>query len=115
MRAAHGRGISEPDYISWGWGRREGLPDVSGRLKWKRVREGQLQPGTHGLWCFDEDLCSAKLVLVRIHVDRLEQVQNSLPLLPLPGRPGLGGQDGIPSGRDMARLVGGSPWGGETL
>ena len=44
----------------------------------------------------DEDLGASHLVLVLVHVDRLEEVEHSLLLRPPPARPRLYCQDGIP-------------------
>lgn len=48
------------------------------------------------LWSFDKDFGLAQLELVLVHVDRVEEVQDSLALLPPPGRPRLLGQNGVP-------------------
>ena len=45
---------------------------------------------------FDEDFGASKLVLVLVHVDRFEEVEDPLLLVSSPCWPGLLGQDGIP-------------------
>lgn len=51
---------------------------------------------SYRLWSFDKDFGFAQLELVLVHVDRAEEVQDSLALLPPPGRPSLRGQNGVP-------------------
>jgi hypothetical protein len=60
---------------------------------------------TYWFWGLDEDLSLSQLVLVLVHVDRVEEVQNPLPLLPCPPRPCLPGQDGVPVGPHKAILM----------
>lgn len=51
---------------------------------------------THGLWGFDEHFTPPELELVAVHVDRLQQVEDTLFLISSPHRPGSFGQNGIP-------------------
>lgn len=52
---------------------------------------------SYRLWSFDEDFGLAQLELVLVHVDGVEEVQDSLTLITPPTRPGLLCQDGIPA------------------
>lgn len=68
-------------------------------------------PGDGGFWdegqsfvtyrfgVLDKHLAPTHLVLVRVHVDRAQQVLHPLPLVPAPGRPRLRGEDGIAARR----------------
>lgn len=56
--------------------------------------ESELVP--YRLWSFDEDFGLAQLVLVLVHIDRVEEVQDPLALLPSPVRPSLPRQNGVP-------------------
>lgn len=52
---------------------------------------------SYRLWRFDEDFGLAQLELVLVHVDRVQEVQDSLSLFAPPLRPGVLCQDGIPA------------------
>lgn len=65
------------------------------KIQWSQFGP-EFHPHTHRLWCFDENFRFPKLVLVRVHVYGVKQVQNPLFLIPFPGRPGCFGQDSIP-------------------
>lgn len=54
--------------------------------------------GTYRFGVLDKHLAPTHLVLVRVHVDGAQQVLHPLPLIPAPGRPRLGGEDGIAAG-----------------
>lgn len=51
---------------------------------------------THRLGCFDEHFAPPELELVAVHVDGLQQVEDTLLLVSSPRGPGGFGQDGIP-------------------
>lgn len=59
-------------------------------------RERAGQPCTHRLRGFDEHFAPPKLELVAVHVDGLQQVEDTLFLVPSPRGPGGFGQNGIP-------------------
>lgn len=59
---------------------------------------------TYRLGVLDEDLGAPHLVLVRIHVDHLQQMLDPPTLIPTPLWPRLGGQNGIPGGRGFGRF-----------
>lgn len=60
----------------------------------RRMRRGR--DWTHRFRGLDEDLALSQLVLVIVHIDRVQQMQHPLPLLPTPLRPGLLRQDCVP-------------------
>lgn len=51
---------------------------------------------THRLGGFDEHFALPELELVTVHVDGLQQVEDTLFLVPSPRRPGGFGQNGVP-------------------
>ena len=57
---------------------------------------GRGQPRTHRLGGLDEHFAPPELELITVHVDRLQQVEDTLLLVSSPRRPGFFGQDGIP-------------------
>lgn len=50
----------------------------------------------HRLWILDEDFTAAHLILVGVHVYRLQEVQNALLFCTPPVWPRLCGEDGVP-------------------
>lgn len=56
------------------------------------------------LGVLDEDLGAPHLVLVWLHVDCPQQVLDPLTLVPVPLRPRLGGQNGVPGERGFGRV-----------
>lgn len=62
---------------------------------WHWGSEGRGQPHTHRLGGFDEHFAPPQLELVTVHVDRLQQVEDTLFLISFPRRPGGFGQNGI--------------------
>ena len=65
--------------------------------------EGQSR-ATYRFGVLDKHLAPPHLVLVWVHVDRAQQVLHPLPLVPTPGWPRLGGEDGVAAGTgDVSR------------
>lgn len=60
---------------------------------------------SYRLWSFDEDFALAQLELVLVHVDRVEEVQDSLALLTPPAGPGVLGEDGIPAAQRRTCVI----------
>lgn len=51
---------------------------------------------THRLRGFDKDLGASKLELIRVHLDRTQEMKDALFLVSSPCWPGLFGQNGVP-------------------
>lgn len=75
----------------WGGGQRSCCRERDGT----EGSEGRGQPHTHRLGGFDEHFAPPQLELVTVHVDRLQQVEDTLFLISFPRRPGGFGQNGI--------------------
>lgn len=68
-------------------------------------RRGEGRPCTHRLRRFDEHFAPPKLELVTVHVDGLQQVEDTLFLISFPRGPGGFGQNGIPGRTIRERRV----------
>ena len=60
---------------------------------------------THRLRGLDEDLGAPHLVLVLVHVDRVQQMENPLLLLATPRGPRLFGEDRIPEKKQQGLTI----------
>lgn len=65
--------------------------------------EGEAGTQTYRLRCFNEDLGASKLKLILVHIDRPQEMKDSLFLVTSPRWPGLFGQDGVPEDQKGSR------------